>query len=85
LLAALQAPVIMMSQNRRQRRDAWQAALDYEVNIKAESSIADLHDKVGPLDAARAVIGEAEVRERLGLGEAEEPISGSAELASLAG
>lgn len=49
-LAALQAPVIMMSQNRQAERDRMNAANDYEVNLKAEVEIRALHDK---LDALR--------------------------------
>ena len=49
MLAALQAPIIMMSQNRQAAKDRLAASLDYEVNVKAESSIADLHDKVDRL------------------------------------
>jgi uncharacterized membrane protein len=49
MLAALQAPIIMMSQNRQAAKDRLAAALDYEVNIKAESAIAELHDKVDRL------------------------------------
>ncbi|HEX5871485.1 MAG TPA: DUF1003 domain-containing protein [Longimicrobium sp.] len=49
-LAALQAPVIMMSQNRQGERDRLNAANDYEVNLKAELEIRALHDK---LDALR--------------------------------
>ncbi|HEX2079836.1 MAG TPA: DUF1003 domain-containing protein [Longimicrobium sp.] len=49
-LAALQAPVIMMSQNRQATRDRMNAAHDYEVNLKAEVEIRALHDK---LDALR--------------------------------
>ncbi|HEX6041454.1 DUF1003 domain-containing protein [Longimicrobium sp.] len=49
-LAALQAPVIMMSQNRQATRDRLDAANDYEVNLKAETEIRALHDK---LDALR--------------------------------
>jgi uncharacterized membrane protein len=64
MLAALQAPVIMMSQNRQAAKDRLAAALDYEVNIKAESSIADLHDKVDRLAQLVAVLGEVEARER---------------------
>jgi uncharacterized membrane protein len=51
MLAALQAPIIMMSQNRQAAKDRLAAALDYEVNVKAESSIAELHDKVDRLMA----------------------------------
>jgi uncharacterized membrane protein len=49
MLAALQAPIIMMSQNRQAAKDRLAAALDYEVNIKAETAIAELHDKVDRL------------------------------------
>jgi uncharacterized membrane protein len=52
MLAALQAPVIMMSQNRQAAKDRLAAALDYEVNLKAETEIADLHDKVDRLQLA---------------------------------
>ena len=51
MIAALQAPVIMMSQNRQAARDRFAAARDYEVNLKAESDIIGLHEK---LDALRA-------------------------------
>ena len=47
--AALQAPIIMMSQNRQAAKDRLAAALDYEVNVKAETAIAELHDKVDRL------------------------------------
>ncbi len=46
LLAAIQAPVIMMSQNRQAAKDRLAAAHDYEVNLKAEIEIAALHDKL---------------------------------------
>ena len=45
-LAALQAPVIMMSQNRQSSKDRLRADLDYEVNLKAELEVAHLHSKV---------------------------------------
>jgi CRP/FNR family transcriptional regulator, cyclic AMP receptor protein len=45
-LAALQAPVIMMSQNRQAAKDRMQADLDYQVNLKAELEVAQLHSKV---------------------------------------
>ncbi|QJR34171.1 DUF1003 domain-containing protein [Gemmatimonas groenlandica] len=50
MLAALQAPVIMMSQNRQSQRDRLHAANDYAVNLKAEIEIRELHEK---LDALR--------------------------------
>ncbi|MCB1494683.1 MAG: DUF1003 domain-containing protein [Bauldia sp.] len=46
LLAAIQAPIILMSQNRAAARDRLEAAHDYEVNLKAEIEIAALHAKI---------------------------------------
>jgi uncharacterized membrane protein len=46
MLAALQAPVIMMSQNRHAERDRAAAEHDYKVNLKAELEIMALHDKL---------------------------------------
>ncbi len=46
MLAAIQAPVILMSQNRQSARDRIDAAHDYEVNLKAEIEIMALHDKL---------------------------------------
>jgi uncharacterized membrane protein len=48
-LAALQAPVIMMSQNRQAQKDRLHAQQDYEVNLMAEIEIRDLHDKMDSL------------------------------------
>jgi len=45
MLAAIQAPVIMMSQNRQDARDRIRSELDYQVNLKAELEIMQLHDK----------------------------------------
>ncbi len=49
MLAALQAPVIMMSQNRQAKRDRSDAAHDYEINLKAEIEIMALHEKLDEL------------------------------------
>ena len=49
MVAALQAPVIMMSQNRQGERDRLDAAHDYEVNLKAEIEIMALHEKLDEL------------------------------------
>lgn len=49
LLAGLQAPVIMMSQNRQEDRDRLRAENDYEVNLKAELEIEQLHTKMDEL------------------------------------
>ena len=51
MLAAIQAPVIMMSQNRQGVKDRLDAAHDYEVNLKAEIEIMALHDKLDQLRA----------------------------------
>jgi len=48
-LAALQAPVIMMSQNRQEARDRLRADNDYRINLKAELEIRHLHEKVDHL------------------------------------
>ena len=46
MLAALQAPIIMMSQNRQAARDRFEATKDYEVNLKAEIELMALHHKI---------------------------------------
>lgn len=48
-LAAVQAPLIMMSQNRKESRDRARATHDYQVNLKAELEIRQLHQKVDHL------------------------------------
>ena len=45
-LAAIQAPVIMMSQNRQAAKDRLAASLDFEVNLRAELEIMRLHEKI---------------------------------------
>jgi uncharacterized membrane protein len=49
MLAAIQAPVIMMSQNRAAARDREAAEYDYTVNLRAELEIMHLHDKMDAL------------------------------------
>lgn len=49
MLAAIQAPIIMMSQNRQAAKDRLQATHDYEVNLKAELEIRRLHEKLDDL------------------------------------
>jgi uncharacterized membrane protein len=53
MLAALQAPVIMMSQNRQAAKDRLDAQHDYEVNMKAELEIMALHTKMDELRQAQ--------------------------------
>ena len=48
-IAAFQAPVIMMSQNRVEARDRMRAEHDYQVNLKAELEIRSLHEKIDHL------------------------------------
>jgi uncharacterized membrane protein len=45
-LAAIQAPIIMMSQNRHAQRDRLQADHDYEINLQAEMEIEDILSKL---------------------------------------
>ena len=49
MLAAIQAPIILMSQNRQSEKDRVTAEHDYEVNLKAELEIMLLHDKIDGL------------------------------------
>ena len=81
MLAALQAPIIMMSQNRQAAKDRLAAALDYEVNVKAETAIAELHDKVDRLQ------GQIDRLVTLGLArlEAEEAEGEASRVVALAG
>ena len=51
MIAALQAPLIMMSQNRAQKKDRLRAELDYQVNLKSELMLQQLHEKVDELRA----------------------------------
>jgi uncharacterized membrane protein len=54
-LAALQAPVILMAQNRQSEKDRAVAQNDYQVNLKNEVEIADLHRKIDSLTDVIAV------------------------------
>jgi uncharacterized membrane protein len=48
-LAAIQAPIIMMSQNRQEAKDRIRSQHDYQVNLKAELEIRHLHEKIDHL------------------------------------
>jgi uncharacterized membrane protein len=61
MLAALQAPIIMMSQNRQAAKDRLEARLDYETNLRSEAEIAALHEKI---DLLLALIDAERVEER---------------------
>jgi uncharacterized membrane protein len=79
MIAALQAPVIMMSQNRQAARDRIDAGNDYEVNLKAEIDIMALHEKLDELrhsqliemrDEVKAMTAQlARIEERLAAGD----------------
>lgn len=53
-VAAIQAPLIMMSQNRQEEKDRRRAENDYKVNLKTEIMIEDLYDKVNAILAKQA-------------------------------
>ncbi|MEO7786341.1 MAG: DUF1003 domain-containing protein [Sphingomicrobium sp.] len=53
MLAAIQAPIIMMSQNRQSTKDRLAARLDFETNLRAELDIERLHYKLDALLAER--------------------------------
>ncbi|HEY9219233.1 MAG TPA: DUF1003 domain-containing protein [Phenylobacterium sp.] len=55
MLAAVQAPVILMSQNRQAARDRLMAEHDYRINLRAELEIMHLHDKVDALIVRESV------------------------------
>ena len=79
MLAAIQAPIIMMSQNRQAERDRIDAGNDYEVNLKAEIDIMALHEKLDELrhsqliemrDEVKAMTAQlARIEERLAAGD----------------
>ncbi len=66
-LAAVQAPVIMMSQNRQEARDRLRAENDFDVNVKSELEIEKLHEKVDRLleliEAQKAALATSAQRE----------------------
>lgn len=55
-VAAIQAPLIMMSQNRQEEKDRRRAENDYKVNLKTEIMIEDLYDKVNAILAKQAAL-----------------------------
>ena len=68
MVAAIQAPVIMMSQNRQAKKDRAAAEHDYSVNLRAELEIMSLHDKVDALRAGRLeelLVAQGQVLEQL--------------------
>ena len=61
-VAAIQAPLIMMSQNRQEEKDRRRAENDYKVNLKTEIMIEDLYDKVNAILAKQSAL-ERQLRE----------------------
>ena len=55
-VAAIQAPLIMMSQNRQEEKDRRRAENDYKVNLKTETMIEDLYDKVNAILAKQSAL-----------------------------
>ena len=55
-VAAIQAPLIMMSQNRQEEKDRRKAENDYKVNLKTEIMIEDLYDKVNAILAKQSAL-----------------------------
>lgn len=67
MLAAIQAPVIMMSQNRLSIRDRQMATHDYEVNLKAEIEIMALHEKIDSMRTEQLVAVIAQQQKQIEL------------------
>ena len=55
-IAAIQAPLIMISQNRQEEKDRRRAENDYKVNLKTEIMIEDLYDKVNAILAKQSAL-----------------------------
>ena len=62
-VAAIQAPLIMMSQNRQEQKDRRRAENDYKVNLKTEIMIEDLYDKVNIILAKQSQL-EKQISEK---------------------
>ena len=62
-VAAIQAPLIMMSQNRQEEKDRRRAENDYKVNLKTEIMIEDLYDKVNAILARQTAL-EKQLQEK---------------------
>jgi len=76
-LAAVQAPIILMSQNRQAAKDRLAAQLDYEVNLKAELEVLALHEKLDTLrQKAWAELVAIQERQLALLGQLEERTRG---------
>lgn len=67
MLAAVQAPLIMMSQNRQAQKDRLAAGHDYEINLKAELEILALHEKLDDVRQEKLVTLMRQQEEQLAL------------------
>lgn len=66
MLAAVQAPIIMMSQNRQSARDRLDAEIDHEVNVRAEYAIQNVEERIKALElqleeTKRAILTQVKV------------------------
>lgn len=59
-IAAIQAPIIMMSQNRQEQKDRIRSENDYKVNLKSELIVEDMHEKLDKL-----IINQEQILKRL--------------------
>ena len=66
MLAALQAPVIMMSQNRQDAKDRVRSEADYRVNVRAMVEIAELHEKLDRLRGELKLAADGRAARRYG-------------------
>lgn len=67
MLAAVQAPIIMMSQNRQAAKDRLDVTHDYEVNLKSEIEIMALHDKLDQIRTEQLQLLIAKQQEQIDL------------------
>ena len=63
-VAAIQAPLIMMSQNRQEEKDRRRAENDYRVNLKTEIMIEDIYDKITAILAKQTALEKEVCREK---------------------
>lgn len=63
-VAAIQAPLIMMSQNRQEEKDRRRAENDYRVNLKTEIMIEDIYDKINAILAKQTALEKELCREK---------------------
>ncbi|MFZ1978178.1 MAG: DUF1003 domain-containing protein [Bacteroidota bacterium] len=65
VVSSLQAPLIMMSQNRAQTKDRLRAELDYQVNLKSELMLQQLHEKIDEIRSVELQIMQKALQEHL--------------------